>query len=344
MALSRGDRVPATGPGPRALIQPSDLHHLKSDFKFATEFCDATKVSLAARFRVAHREALSDGGLHIDAGLRQLDAAFQSSQFLVRSVRWRDWFHASFLANVDRAVRDLQALGITIRAIEQELAGHRPCPWPPAICRKVHKGVQRATHARLRVVLPHRCPETFLRHRLRRWQLPLFPRIFAQRAARMLRRLAGLVAPRVWAAVFRSLLNGWCTLRRFQSRGRCVFGCSFGEDSLDHYLGCSVLARFGRDHLRLPFWTDLGDRRTDCLLLRPASSYSDASLVCGALRLGAAYRLHCRLRHSPARWGARDSEEQISRALAQMVKELAAGDRMSLRVLADRWHRSDAQS
>ena len=202
----------------------------------------------------------------------------------------------------------------------------------------MQSGLQKRSLARLRGAVPHWCILYRLRHRLGRWGLDLFPRIAAQRCMLMLRRLARLVAPRVWAAVYRTLLNGWCTSRRFQQAGSCVFGCRHYEDSIDHYLGCPALARFGRDSLRLPYWSDLDKRRCDCLMLGPLSGYSDASLVCGAFRLAAAYRFHCHRRHSTTQFCG-DREEPLFRALDQMVKDLSAGHAGSLRVLVGLWRR-----
>ena len=46
--------------------------------------------------------------------------------------------------------------------------------------------------------------------------------------------------PRVWAAVFRLLCNGWCTQSRFGGTGPCRF-CGAGEDSIRHLAHCRVV-------------------------------------------------------------------------------------------------------
>ena len=58
--------------------------------------------------------------------------------------------------------------------------------------------------------------------------------------------------PRVQAANFRSLFNGWVTSRRFQQRfdGGCVFQCG-GDDAVKHYLHCPFLHSWASRRHRL---------------------------------------------------------------------------------------------
>ena len=110
-------------PGPGFWVQPHDLHNLRQQLGFVTEFRDAKEISLAARFRVAHREALSGGGLGIATGLRRLAASVDGTDHLVRLARWRSWFGSSFVARLDEAVCSLGHIGITITSIEHGIAG-----------------------------------------------------------------------------------------------------------------------------------------------------------------------------------------------------------------------------
>ncbi len=84
-----------------------------------------------------------------------------------------------------------------------------------------------------------------LRHRLERWNITLFPGIRASRALAVARRLQQLVPPWVRTAITRTWLSGWCTKRRFQASGPCLFGRPRGEDSVQHYLACSWLHGHG---------------------------------------------------------------------------------------------------
>merc|ERR1712015_476092 len=70
------------------------------------------------------------------------------------------------------------------------------------------------------------------------------PRWNADHATRNLRRLHQLVAPRVVAACWRTIWNGWHTHRRWQKRNdntnKCMLGCPTSEDSIEHYRFCDI--------------------------------------------------------------------------------------------------------
>ena len=164
----------------------------------------------------------------------------------------------------------------------------------------------------------------------------MFPRVRAQRAVRALCSLATLVPPRVVAAVFRTLYSGWCTARRFGGRARCLFCNTPDGDSIEHITVCRVLAQFGRDFLRLPYYPVPGPRRLAFLLLEPRSQVGNTQLALGALRIAAAYRLHCRFRRTPARLSGLDVARQ---ALGQAVRELVQGHDVATQILDGRWQR-----
>ena len=92
--------------------------------------------------------------------------------------------------------------------------------------------------------------DRFLRRRMERWNVNLFPRIRVLRIRSILVRLAPLVPPRVRAAALRTALNGWCTSRRFQRAGRCFLGCG-GQDIVEHYAACPEVLEFSRQKLGL---------------------------------------------------------------------------------------------
>ena len=92
---------------------------------------------------------------------------------------------------------------------------------------------------------------TRMRFKLERWHLSGLPGLTATRFLRALGDIKNKLPPKVGAAVLRASWNGWCTSRRFQKHGQCMFGCNsfIQEDSLEHYSGCSVCLRFLRDKL-----------------------------------------------------------------------------------------------
>ena len=115
--------------------------------------------------------------------------------------------------------------------------------------------------------------------------------------------------------------NGWCTSRRFQSHSPCLFGCCYGEDSVDHYMRCSRLHDVGNISLRFQASQDMGLRALQFFLLEPAALIPDATLHLRALHLAAAYRLHCRCRREPPILSA----DILAHALGQAAKEAAMG-------------------
>ena len=164
----------------------------------------------------------------------------------------------------------------------------------------------------------------------------LFPRLRALRALAMLHRLPKLVAPRVSAAVLRTLWSGWCTARRFGRRAPCLFCKTEDGDSIEHVSLCPTLAQFGHADLRLPYFADAEQRRIDFLLLRHASELSDARLALGALRVAAAYQVHCNFRRRP---GALRGQEVVRGALLQTVKQLVQGHDVAMAIFDGRWIR-----
>ena len=85
------------------------------------------------------------------------------------------------------------------------------------------------------------------------------PHVIALRISRTLCRLNQVVAPRVCAAVFKFLWNGWVTSARFQKREaadcRCVLGCG-GDgrpnalDAQNHYCHCPTVHKVWSSRLR----------------------------------------------------------------------------------------------
>ena len=225
-----------------------------------------------------------------------------------------------------------QRLGFDIQQIEQDLIADATRPLSKGQAKRLHSGVQRASRTRLEKA---KCfdAEGRLRHRLERWAIPLFPRLRAIRALAVAQRLQKLVPPRVRAAIARTWMNGWCTKRRFQTTGPCLFGCRHGEDAVQHYLACSRLHSHGARQLRLSVPDSPEARRQAALLLDPGANLDDCTLVCRALLLAAAYKLHCTHR----RKGFLGSEEDIRRALNQAVKEAARGHLVATRVVDQRW-------
>jgi hypothetical protein len=326
-------------PGPARWILPADLHALRIHHGLPHDFADMQEVSFAARFRVAHREAAPVGGLAVAPNVRRLNSLCDESEFLARGGRWRWWYKHSYYHNLNAAVQYGSRIGITIEAVEEDLGSAAPRPHTRAQTKRLQRGVQRAARTSLSLVRQVN-PEPRLRSKLERWRLPLFPRIRAMRAIRVLGRLRRLVPPRVLAAVLRTWYNGWCTKRRFQGKGECLFGCTCGEDSIDHYMRCACLHAYGQSRLRLARADNPLELSLNFMLLAPTSAITDEVLSRRALLMAAAYRLHCRHRHT----GSLTGEGILSRALDQAVKEATLGHQVAMRHLDGIWIRATTSS
>ena len=100
------------------------------------------------------------------------------------------------------------------------------------------------------------------------WKISVLPGHRVHRASNMLGGLIRFVSPRIWAAILRTLCDGWTTHRRMQRRAPCLFGCGFGEDSIVHYASCSVLSNLMWCKLKLDR-LPVEDQLAGFLLLEP---------------------------------------------------------------------------
>ena len=106
-----------------------------------------------------------------------------------------------------------------------------------------------------------------MRNKITRWrESPLgahgLPGHMSPVILRRIVRLGQLVNPRVHAAVFRALFNGWCSHRRSPKRlaksNRCVFKCGGeAEDSIEHYCRCPVIMRVARHMMHIDYPSSL---------------------------------------------------------------------------------------
>jgi hypothetical protein len=117
----------------------------------------------------------------------------------------------------------------------------------------------------------------------------------------MLKDLQRCTPPRVVAAVWKTMWNGWTTARRFQKVGKCLLCCSstMGEDSIEHYARCAVLRDLchhfiGLSHSHYSTW--LGNF---VILGLNHGSVCEVTLVKRAIAVYATYRTINKLRHFP---------------------------------------------
>ena len=143
----------------------------------------------------------------------------------------------------------------------------------------------------------------YLRRRLDRWPLVLLPGRRAGRALRAFSRIQRQVAPCVWAATFRAMVDGWPTARGLHGHhapGRCAFGCTLGQDDIRHYAYCPHAAALAQRHLGLPPLSAPQGLDEFLLLQTPANQDEGHLLVRRALACYAIYRASNARRHDPS--------------------------------------------
>ena len=165
---------------------------------------------------------------------------------------------------LQRAITYAHSLGVTGSSVSAALLSrtHRSSNGGQDL---VQRDFQREAYKQLLRVGPDRLDgKERLRKKIERWRVPLPPRVATDRIHALLFRLGPLVRPRVHAAVWRTLFNGWCTRRRFQQHGACLFQCNaHAADSIEHYVSCR-------------FYMDL---RSAALQLLPISDASRLQMV-----------------------------------------------------------------
>ena len=173
--------------------------------------------------------------------------------------------------------------------------------------------------------------EPWVRHKMERWQVPQFPRIRVANCLTFLQVLGTRVPPRVWAATWRALWNGWATSRRTQRREGlpgCMFRCSeYAQDSIEHYSSCVSLHAITSAELGLPRAPTPGERLAAFLGLDFSARDRPDEAVRRALRLAAVYRTHCLCRHCLLRRAPATAE-----AMKQACREAVRGHRGAARV------------
>ena len=146
-----------------------------------------------------------------------------------------------------------------------------------------------------------------------------------------LKKIATLTTPRVHAAVFGAIWNRWCTLRRFQQRGRCRL-CQqpSTEDSIEHYSRCAIVRRVAQKRLRLDSSTQVNIHTFTCT--NPLL-HTEEQLTRAALLIYATYRAlnHQRMSETPL------TPEELYSAMSQWIVEGARGHAPTSQILATTW-------
>jgi hypothetical protein len=270
-----------------------------------------------------------------------------STIYIDRAASWKEWYDRSHATVLIQNKWSLEGEGVVLNELLTDIAGG-PRPWSLEVRDKQKLQLQKATTLAIKRA---RAPdaEARIRHKLSRWfdpdakglrdisivgKLAGPPAHLARRTSRRLQLLHELVPPRVCAATFRLIFNGWCTHRRFQRRrstlNRCLLGCSGdAEDSIEHYCRCPAVQEVLRTRLRktvpdmqaLSFWT-LADRLTD--------DHDD--LLCSSIICHATYMTTNMYRHK-----GRVSREVAIDALKFNILQAVKGHPGATAFLDSRW-------
>ena len=282
--------------GPGNWFQNCDLFNLFTTFGFPISFPSIRSTSLAA------------------SAVRLFDEWLeaQSKPFPL------DWYMSSHVCVLDRAVKEGKDIGVTNEIVKAALIAKAMAK---AVDEQeyVKQHFQRQAYEQilLRGTARQAAHDRF-RCKMKRWQTLLVPRIQAERAWGMMLRLGQLVRPRVFAAVWRTLWNGWCTRRRFQHEGSCMFGCSnTARDCVEHYAYCPIYQRFRGTTLFLPKIQSL-----DSLFLLRHNEWNDDRLILEAISVFAVYTVFniARFASDRAGWQATVFVEAMERSAYHAVQ------------------------
>ena len=302
-------------PGPGMWRVPADLFYLREFFGQTMSFRSVKHVALAAQLRVAVMEDLS-----LTRRVSELKQAFADTNHLDRLVQWHSWYSSSHLLVLDRALDAALALGVDPFKIHRELVAQRPHS------SRVKLPLQKElTSLLLKARSFNSNLEQRLRHKMQRWQLATPPGILSRRLPNRLLTLRGVTTPRVQAAVFRTLWNGWTTAARFQRTACCVLACSpTAEDRIEHYCKCPFFVDLTRTWLGLP-------ARLSNLagFLLSADGMGDKEL---ALMAVAVYAMHRATAHF-RRAASAPHPDQVRDFLQTMCQNAVRGHKSSLLLL-----------
>ena len=254
--------------------------------------------------------------------------------------KWKSWLDNSMLLTLETNLKEVQQEIGSVRA----LLGQPPPTNPQQHWKQIRRKFQHLVYVALH---KKHAPDVHIRfaQKLARWKLHLTthplhdhmstmqrtPNWQARCAHQRLKTIATLTTPRVHASVYGAIWNRWCTLRRFQQRGRCrLCRKPHTEDSIEHYGFCDTVRRVATTRLRLNIETQVNIHSFTCT--NPLI-HTREELTRTALLVYSTYRALNHQRHTDT---PLDTEE-LHNAMCQWVVEGARGHAPSCRVLATTW-------
>jgi hypothetical protein len=321
-------------PGPFNWCLTTDLFALATHYGQARSFPSLCHLSLSARTRMVLCENSSRGGLQVDQKcIGVYRAARVSNQPIARQHLWGDWYDAGILKQMRDSEAQLGEYGLSPSGLwELARGGTDPeddrGPRNKMARKCFQKTIRKELVKKLEVNKVAR-----MRFKLERWNLSGFPGLTASRFLCALEVVKTNLPPKVGAAVLRTAWNGWCTSRRFQQHGRCVFGCQsfIQEDSIEHYSGCAVGLFFLRQKLRFRERVDRGH-----LIVLGANSGNQSDETWCKLALWS-FVMYKAFNHLRNRHGRDLDADEVIGLMGQYLSDGVAGHNGASRLLDNCW-------
>ena len=309
-------------PGPGNWCSILDLHTMSEGFGQPRSFPSLAHMCAASQMRVHQWENYAQGGLQVQNKIRQLQVVIAQSDLMDRYVRWFSWYTTGPVATLHNNSVTLESTGLGASVLLTK-AGWDVIPADnmEAGVRRVRKSFQKCVRVAL-LKRDQQAPVSRIRKKLGRWNLTGNPNATSNRCARAFQDFKGLFPPRVSAAIWKTMWNGWTTARRFQRNADCLLCCGgvCGEDSIEHYAMCSVVRKVGRCFVGLQdshYSTWLGNF---VALGLNQGKVDEKTLTLRASLVYAVFRTTNALRHNPT-----TSREVAHDMLVQFAKEAVRG-------------------
>ena len=262
----------------------------------------------------------------------------QRTDHLHRLVCWSQWYKHCYCKVLVESVSWCASKQIlpknlveSIRKNEDEEEGHHVA--------RIKKGFQKLAHQAIKKIgAPDGAQR--IRDEMQRWDGTAYgitglPGLYSNLMVRRIQQVAKVAPPRVQAAVFMTMWNGWCTHRRFQNRSsrsnHCVFKCNdTSEDSLEHYCRCPVVLRAAKHIFHIDYSPGIA------LDLWTLNSYwldVDDNLRGLALLIYGTYNAFNTIRHHGI-----SNSDQAFHYIHQHCKLGCGGDTKCIRYIDSRWN------
>lgn len=223
-------------------------------------------------------------------------------------------------------MRILQGMRIYPNMLYGQITGLHERDWDKNSVKLIQKRLQSFALTKIKAaVLPNAAYR--IRKKLDRWHnIPYgvqgLPGHYGPIIARRMKALSKVVPPRVSAAVFRGIWNGWVTHRRFQKRSAssntCVFLCGgAAEDSIEHYCRCPVVMDVARNIFRMSYPESFA---LNVWVLNAAWLEELGNLTSAALLIYGVYMAQNNCRHKPLH-----NSRQVYDHIVQHCKQGTAG-------------------